>query len=143
MWYAFLNLDTGSVAERFYSNPDNAPEVGAVIEDEDGSLKRLDRAPDAPEVGPVISVKGQRWLRNGNYTPMQIPKHHPDAPRVDAQGRAVFTSQEEVDAFKRKTGAVEGGATVEAGTEPKPQRAARRKKYGLDKATARFQKEGT
>lgn len=67
---------------------------------------------------PQFSVKGTEYLHGQGYkVARQIPLHHPDAPRHDKMGRAVFRSEREELDFMRKTGATRDGASLEPGTE--------------------------
>lgn len=91
MIYEFRDMATGEVVERHYRAAD-VPAVGTIIEADGRTLERIYSTP----AGAAVD----------NFTPfksVQMPRNHPDAPRVDKRGRAVFHSRAEVREFEAKT----------------------------------------
>ena len=72
---------------------------------------------DAPKIGSKVRKYGRSWTRVASQTSKakvwsrafaakSIELNHPDAPRVNSAGEAVFQSQREVDEFCARTGMV-------------------------------------
>jgi len=67
--------------------------------------------PDAPTLKRVLRVPNcaRPGIQNDMEVHcMQVPKHLPEAPRVDEMGRAVLLSKREKEEFAAKIGAVDG-----------------------------------
>lgn len=88
MMYEFKNVETGELAEFDYPIL-RAPGIGSVVTRGGVNYKRL---PSSPSVSVSANVR---------VVAETIQPNHPDAPRVDSEGRAMFDGQAEVDQFER------------------------------------------
>ncbi len=88
----FQSTRTGRVIERLLDQEELARvKIGALTEFGGESYRRLP---------PRFAAN----VREHGHTAYSRPQHHPYAPRVDANGFAVFANKHEVREFEAKTG---------------------------------------
>jgi hypothetical protein len=85
-----------------YLEPYQVPEFGETIVHNRKRLTRIFGTPD-----PTLwSVRGKKTVE---FVSHSLTRFHPDAPRVDKQGKPVFHSRKEIDEFCSKTQDRKGG----------------------------------
>ncbi len=94
--YEFECPDTGERSEHFFHGSE-APGIGSEVEIEGRKWRRI------PSLG---AGKPRVWSRE--FVARSQALWHPDAPRHNDVGEAVFRSQREVDEFCAKTGQTYG-----------------------------------
>ncbi len=80
-----------------------------------GTVEHFCSASEVPSIGEELEINGEMCVRLASYgqplvkrniafTSHQIDQWHPDAPRHNKHGEAVFHSRKEADEFGKKAG---------------------------------------